>query len=146
MDKVVIMNNKQISENLDVIQNIIQIYTKTEGGVPILTPPDPLFSYILGRNCRILKNEFYDFNESRKEAVRKYGKYEENEDGSGSYVIDMKDKDQVKAYEDYIDKLNKVEHEVKLTMITLDQLREWNLPIQVETLLWFLIDDPRIND
>lgn len=146
MDKIRTMTNSEINSCIDIIQKILTEYSKIDkDGVPLLKKPsDPAFSYVLGRNLRILRDESSDYNEERARAVRNFGKFTSEDGSKGTYVIDMKDKDQVEAYENHMRMINNITHDVKLCIVPSKRMGEWELPLAFESALWFLIDEDEL--
>ena len=137
MDKEREMSNSEINNCIDIIQKILSEYSRlNNNGAPVLKKPeDPTFGYILGRNLRILRGELSDYIEERNKAVRQFGKYQAEEGSTkGSYIIDMKDKEQVEAYDEYMKSINSIKHNVKLCLVSAERLSGWNLPLAFESM------------
>lgn len=139
MEKTVKMSNKDIDDTLSMLAIIIR--NVEEGKMPALAE-DPKFSYVIGRNIRILKTENIEFNDAKNNALRRYGDYYEDEENGSGYRINMKNNEQVEAFEKAISEIAKIEHDVTVFAVPLETFLSWKLPFTIQTALWFLIEDP----
>lgn len=139
MEKRMKMTNAEINDAVNTLTSVINAMSKNGIGHSIE------LSYIIGRNLRILRNENFDFNSEKEKLIRKYGTFQTDEEGSTYYKVDKKDLQQYKAFEEEFVKLANIEHEIVLYCITPQKMQEMNLPFEIESVLWFLLDESELN-
>lgn len=139
MEKTVEMNNAEISDAVETLVSIINLISNKK----ISHAPD--FSYIIGRNLRILRSENADYIDEQQRLIQEYGEYKETDDGKGYYSINKNDKDQFRAYQDKVKKLSQIKHQITIYKVPVGKMTEWNLPFEVETLLWFMVDETTLG-
>ena len=133
------MSNREINDAIDILLFITQKMEQNE-----LTVDDPRFSYVIGRNLRILKEYNTDFIQCRNDALREFGEYREDEKGRGTYAVDMKNKAQFGAFDERMKKILDIKHEVELYAIPINVFSEWKLPFSIQSTLCFLVQEDEI--
>ena len=119
---------KQVAEHVDEI-GICADYT---------------FNYVIGRNMRNLSMECEDFSKAKTDLIRKYGEYKQSENG-GYFEINPNDSN-YEAYKSELEPIENMEIEVKMFLVNPDTMMKWNLPSNIQMILWFLVnEDDMIN-
>lgn len=136
MERVVKMTNKEIDDTLMLLNVMMQQIDKGE-----IIVDDPKFAYVLGRNLRILKTENVEYIDAKNEAMRRYGEYYENETEGTGYRINLKDAEQVKAFQDRVKEVSNIQHDITVFAVPMSVITGWNLPFSYRTALWFLVEE-----
>lgn len=136
MEKTVRMTAKEIDDTLRMINIIIKQMNDGE-----LVVDDPKFSYVLGRNLRILKTENTEYLDAQNDAMREFGEYYEDEEQGSGYRINMKNLEQLKAFENKVKEVGNIQHEITVFAVPMSVMEGWKLPFSHSTFLWFLVED-----
>lgn len=137
MEKTIKMTSKEIDDTLALLNVLLKQIN--EGTIVV---HDPKFSYVLGRNIRILKTENIDFVDAKNSAMREYGEYyEDHETGDAGFKLDIRNTEQVKRYEQKVKEVGSIVHEITVFAVPMSVVEQWDLPFSIKTMLWFLVED-----
>ena len=139
MEKMVKMNNEEINDAVNTLVSVINAMTKGD----FKHTPD--FSYVVGRNLRLLRSENSDYIEQQQQLIREYGEFKTDEEGRSYYSVNKEDKAQYESYQQKLQKLSKMEHESSIYAVSAQKMQEWALPFEIESVLWFLLDEDTLG-
>lgn len=141
MEKHIKMTNGEINEAVEILVEIVNSISR--GGKSY----NPKFSYLVGRNLRILRVENADFVEAKQELIQNFGEFKRDDvTGREYYAVNKEDRSQFAEYRSRANELANLEHTITVYAVDAYDLHSWGIPFEIESLLWFLVDEDSLEE
>lgn len=135
MEKHIVMTNREIQDSVNIL--LAMIANVDQGDIIV---SDPKFSYVMGRNLRILQSENVDYSNGKNDLLREYGEYFLEGKNEG-YRINQQNVANYKAYNEKIRALSDIKHDIVVYAVPMETIDSWNLPFSMKAALWFIAED-----